>query len=92
MGRKDIYTVYDKPESFEVVKMDHDFEHIETYHVSKVPGANVCTCFAGNKDTCRHRQMVEIFREAGKLDSREAYNYDKHKWVTRPKAAMEMIA
>jgi len=88
MGRLNIYTVLSgTTENWTVTKMDRDFEVEDTYYVSK--HVSVCSCFAGSKSTCRHRQLVDIFSAENKIDSREAYDFDKKRWVPRPKAAME---
>lgn len=90
MGRLNIYTVLSgTPENWTVVKMDREFEHEDTYYVSK--HVSVCSCFAGSKSTCRHREMVSIFQAENKVDSREAYDYDKKRWVQKPKAALDMV-
>lgn len=89
MGRLNIYTVLSgTTENWTVTKMDRDWEVEDTYYVSK--HVSVCSCFAGSKSTCRHRQLVDIFVAEQKVDSREAYDFDKQRWVPRPKAAMEL--
>ena len=90
MGRMNIYTVLSGNEAnWSVVKMDRDWNQEDTYHVSK--HVNVCSCFAGNKTTCRHRELVEVFKRANAVDSRRAYDFDKDKWIDPPKAHLEML-
>jgi len=90
VARHNIYTVLSgTTENWTVVKMDRDWEVEDTYYISK--HVNVCSCFAGSKDTCRHRQMLSIFQVENKVDSREAYDFDKQKWVEKPVAAMDML-
>jgi len=102
MARQHIYTVFSNPDmnSWRVAKMDRDWHIEETYIVTKVsweiPGTlpkeiRLCTCFAGSKDTCRHRQMVTIFEEEKCIDSRRAYNFDQAKWIDPPKATLELL-
>ena len=53
-----------------------------SYTVSRNALANYmfCDCFAGNKGTCRHREMVCIFEDAGEINTGRQYDYDKKKW------------
>lgn len=90
MGRNNIYTVLSGTnDNWNVVKMDRDFTVEDTYFVNK--RVSVCSCFAGNKPTCRHRQLVIKFENAKAIDSRRAYDFDKDKWIDPPKAALEML-
>jgi len=90
MGRQNIYTVLTgTPENWAVTKMTRDWEVEDTYYVNKT--VSVCSCFAGSKPTCRHRQLVGIFQDANAIDSRRAYDFDRGKWIDPPKASMEMI-
>lgn len=90
MARHNIYTVLSgTSENWSCVKMNRDWEVEDTYYISK--HVSVCSCFAGSRSTCRHRQILSIFLAEGKVDSREAYDFDKQKWVQRPPAAMSML-
>jgi hypothetical protein len=84
MGRKNLYTVRGREKGlFEVIKFDEDLNPEETYHISELDelGASViCTCFAGSKPTCRHRQMVRVFQAENRIDSGWMYNFDKKQW------------
>jgi len=92
MARQHIYTVYRGgvptppiERTYRVVKMEADFEPVETYEVSQSGGYLHCTCYAGNKPTCRHRAMVELYEKNNLVDSRRAYQFDKQRWVDMPK-------
>jgi len=90
MARQHIYTVMSgTTENWDVVKMERDFEHVETYRISK--HVNVCSCFAGNKPTCRHRLLLAMYLKEDAIDSRRAYDFDKDKWIDPPAAAMELM-
>jgi hypothetical protein len=90
MARQHIYTVMSGNEmNWDVIKMERDFEHVETYHISK--HVSVCSCYAGSKPTCRHRELLSIFKMEDAIDSRRAYDYDKAKWIEPPKAALETM-
>lgn len=84
MARKDWYTIRDNPSSpdYDVVKVDENFQPIQTYHVGKQPGG-ICDCWAGSK-FCRHRKMVPIFKAEGAINSGRLYNFDKATWYQAP--------
>lgn len=87
MARKDWYTVKTGTDTgWEVKKFDEDFRLSDTYYVDKNPNPTerMCTCFAGTKDTCRHRQIVTLFLTNGIIDSNKLYNFDKAKWYIPP--------
>jgi len=56
-------------DEFEVYKLDEDFFHLQTYHVSRRSYDNgsrvffACDCYAGNRSVCRHRTMVKRWIE-----------------------------
>lgn len=88
MARKDWYTVKDAgDQGYAVLKLDEDFRHTETYHVTRRPDV-ACTCFAGNKSTCRHRQIVQMYISNNLVGSGRLYNFDKTKFYDPP--AMEV--
>lgn len=62
MARNELYSV--RPlrqgqDGWRVTKVDRDFNVTGGYTVG--PSTRTCDCFAGNKETCRHRQMVEKY-------------------------------
>lgn len=84
MAAQDIYTVVQANNLFEVKKFDKDFNFLQQYFVTELgaDSANmICTCPAGAKPTCRHRQMVRLFEAEGKLNTGEFYHFDKKKWL-----------
>jgi hypothetical protein len=69
---------------FKVMKMDHDMNILETYEVRKPfsGDSGTCDCYAGLQSKfCRHKQIVDAFREAGKVGSSALYCYDRKFWV-----------
>lgn len=40
----------------------------------------LCECFASNKATCRHRQMIQIFTGHNAIDSGKTFDFDKKLW------------
>ena len=97
MARQHIYTVMNgkEPNHWNVVKMERDHDVVEIYDVSRhVLGQDStaiwgCGCYASNKSTCRHREMVKLFLEEGAVGSRKAYDYDKQKWILPPQMNVE---
>lgn len=87
MSRKEIYKVVPMGDTgcmWEVIKADFDFNYTGKYHVSKSTlGHMECDCFAGNKSTCRHRMMVDLF-VAVDYHHGQWYNFDKAIWIPNP--------
>lgn len=74
-------------ETWSVIKFDRDHEAEGTYIVSKIyspssPSGSLllCDCFASNKETCRHRQMIKIFKDHNAINSGRTYDFDKKLW------------
>ena len=73
-------------EEYEVYKLDMDFFHISTYHVSRREtgatgdqGARVffaCDCLAGHRRVCRHRTMVKTWLSSPS-NRDKAYDFDR---------------
>lgn len=59
-------------------KFDDDLNPIEgsSYEVS----GEACTCPAGQRDTCRHRHMLDIFQREDAIDQPAFYDYDRGLW------------
>lgn len=93
MASKDVYTVSQLGLVFEVKKFDEDFNYLQTYHATEM-GQNdanmICSCPAGSKPTCRHRQMARIFEAEEKLGTGEFYHFDKKKWYPALKDELDV--
>lgn len=86
MGKRDIYTVDNfqgQPGIYTVRKFDEGSGIlVETYTVSEITeSAMVCTCFAGGRPTCRHRQMLRLFQAEERVGQGWMYKYDAKIWV-----------
>lgn len=86
MGKNNLYTIKSTSDStYSVAKFDSDLMlDGELYHVSEIGpgGANmVCTCPAGGRPTCRHRQMLRLFQAENRVNSGWFYHFDKKQWV-----------
>lgn len=86
MSRRDVYTVDDVGRGrFLCTKYpihSPGFGETAVYAITPNGGTSLCTCFAGTGETCRHRQMVEVFRAAGRLSTGSIYHYDCSEWLT----------
>jgi hypothetical protein len=49
----------------------------DVYFVTQSTFGDECTCKASNRYSCRHRQMVYIFRTAKRLNTNWRYNFDE---------------
>jgi hypothetical protein len=85
MSYKDYYTIKSHSEGWTVHKVSMDFEPQGGYKVSDRSGRLECECFASNKHTCRHRDMVRMYKAnlefRAKVDQGSLYNFDKDKWL-----------
>lgn len=96
MSKNEIYTVRSLDDNnWTVHKNTADFDKAEgtgSYTVTRTPITDnrfmwTCTCFAGSKDTCRHRKMVPLFISQGLVNSNTYYHFDKDKWIEPPKGS-----
>lgn len=76
----------DNPAHFTVVKLNQDYEVLETYHISVIGetgnSSMICTCPAGTREKgCRHRTMLGLFRKNKVVGQKWSYNYDKSEWI-----------
>lgn len=67
---------------YEVLKFNRDFDLEGTYHISDLPGGSmICSCFAGHRSTCRHRQMLRKFQAEDYVNKGYFFNYDRNQWI-----------
>jgi len=87
MGKANVYTVNQGsgPTYFEVQKFDEDLNLEGTHHVSEIGmGLYICSCPAGGRTSCRHRDMVRLFCQQQLVGKRWTYHFDKQKWSPPP--------
>jgi hypothetical protein len=63
--------------TYRVTKFDDDLEVENSYLTSE----RECTCPAGHRDTCRHRQMLPAFIEQQRVDTFWFLDWDNQKWA-----------
>lgn len=76
MSKHTQYALQGAPPRWKVLKFERG-EYITTYDVGLAGDNLFCDCFAGNKPTCRHRQMIALF---GIKPSGWLYNFDLKEW------------
>jgi hypothetical protein len=97
MAKHDTYTVHYKGqktvdffksepilgEKYDVLKYDERGIETGVYTVTVNPIAGeFCECKASHAKTCRHREMVRIFKEAFQIDKDDLrYNFDRKEWI-----------
>jgi hypothetical protein len=67
---------------FRITKFDGDLNVESSYLVSP----HACTCPAGHRDTCRHRNMLPALR--AKANRSWMYDYDNKKWYLLAESGM----
>ena len=85
MGKNNLYTIRSTSDTtYTVIKFDEDLNpEGEIYHISEIGPTGsqmVCTCPAGAKHTCRHRQMLRLFQAEDRIDKGYFYKFDKKLW------------
>ncbi len=63
-----------------VVKFSDDLEVESVYHLRRNRGRFSCECFAANRPSCRHREMIKVFIETSGIDTGRFYDWDHGKW------------
>jgi len=72
-----LYNVKTTPENtYAITKFDDDLNPEVTYDVS----LENCSCPAGIRKTCRHRQMLPLFINNQAIDSGKMYDYEAQTW------------
>ena len=82
MAEKAWYSVRSEgPTRWKVTKVfDSDPRGMKTYDVAESGNSLVCTCFAGHRNTCRHREMIGVFKVNHAIDTGAMYQFDTKTW------------
>jgi hypothetical protein len=76
-----LYNCRDAGDQYRITKFDEDMNPIVSYHTT----LSACDCPAGERETCRHRQMLVHFLEKpGSINSMWFWNHDRKGWVSSP--------
>lgn len=60
-----------------ITKFDSDLNPLASYTVTVLE----CSCPAGFRPMCRHREMLPTFLTSGHVDDGTFYNYDLKTWL-----------
>lgn len=63
-------------DTYRITKLDADYSIEASYLVSK----HECTCPAGARDTCRHRQMLPFFLQKEHVDNGWMLDWHTRQW------------
>lgn len=72
-----LYNCRHSGDEYRISKFDHHFDLESSYLCS----LEECTCPAGHRPTCRHRQMLPKFIARGAIDSEWFFDFDRGGWV-----------
>jgi len=64
-------------DEYAVTKFDKMGGEADVYRVVRSTFGEECTCKAANRHTCRHREMVNVFLKAERVNGNWRYNYDE---------------
>ena len=82
MARKaEVYTIRTTPQGWLITKFDEDTEVLTFYTLQQRRNWVRCECWAATKHTCRHREMLRLFQEAGRIDKGWLYNWTTQEWI-----------
>lgn len=76
----ELYTVRSLPNGFRMVKFDDLLNVLAVYELKQRRVVH-CECFRANTHTCRHREMLEMFKVKKRVNKGWFYNYTTGKWV-----------
>lgn len=71
-----LYNLKTDGDHYRITKFDNDLEVESSYLTSE----SECTCPAGHRPTCRHRQMLPILLAEGICDKPAFYSFEKQEF------------
>lgn len=72
-----LYNCRHSGNQFRISKFDHHFDLESSYLCTETE----CTCPAGHRPTCRHRQMLPKFIARGTVNTEWFFDFDRGGWV-----------
>lgn len=76
-----LYNCHSVGNNYRIVKWSDDLDIEATYELWTVRGRYHCHCFQANKPSCRHRDMLTQFLNAGRVDTHYFLDFDNWRWV-----------
>lgn len=90
MAKNELYQIHKVTEhQFKCLKFDMDFTPKGGYEISIVKKRMECSCYASNRPTCRHRQMLALSLKEKKINGGWYYDFDRGEWHS-PAIDLEM--
>ncbi len=78
---RELYAYRKTAKGFRVVKFDEDHSVLTAYELEVRRNWVRCQCFAANRETCRHREMLKLFVQHDRVDKGWFYEWNTGKWV-----------
>jgi len=81
-----LYSLKTTENGYQIFKLGDDFEHQATYelewtaHDKQGRDKLSCSCPAGARPNCRHREMAYLFTSERKIDKGWLFDYDNRQW------------
>lgn len=77
-----LYNITTDDVCLRITNFDNDLNVIKSYELSNLNRNGVweCNCPLYYKPTCKHRQMLQIFQEAKRVDTEWFYNVKEGTW------------
>lgn len=72
-----LYNIKSLDGQFSITKFDGDLNPEANYVVSETD----CTCPAGHRPTCRHRQMLPVFLSCDAVDQAVYWDHEAGEWL-----------
>lgn len=72
---------------YRITKFDADANPEGSYLTDGIE----CDCPAGVRPTCRHRQMLPLFRASNALNGEAFFNFDQGTWIGGEESSSEII-
>lgn len=71
-----LYNAKSNGNGYHIHKFDEDLNPEADYDVT----LKTCTCKAGHRPTCRHRQMLPVFAHLGRVNTGWFYDFENSGW------------
>lgn len=80
---RELYGFRTIPKGYRIVKFDEwlEVQPESIYELTVRRGWVHCPCHQGNKETCRHREMLKLFIQMNRVDKGWFYEYSASKWI-----------
>ena len=75
-----LYTCRHSGDQYRITKLDDNYDVVSSY----ICTTTECDCPAGQRSTCRHREMLPRFIARGTVATEWMFDYDRGGWVQGP--------